>query len=158
MSLKNALAVVLASSLLACGGKTSSILPDAELSYLSGYHCWPYDASIYSTGGLEFDPSWLSYPLDDFFSTGGKYTITHWTDYAAIDTALWNGMDSTLSECVGNNELHRSLLNGDPVYFSGMYRNMIVANGGKKRKYAQILFLDLRNQRLHMFKDINKVF
>jgi hypothetical protein len=144
--------------LCACGERTSSILPEGDLHHLEDYHCWPYDVSVYSIDEMKLDSAFHHYPLDNYFSEGAEHGITHWTRYNEIDTALWNGMDSTLKECDGNADLYRSLLGGGPIYFAGTYRNMIVSNGSRKRMYERILFLDVTNHRLHIFKDINKVF
>ena len=148
----------MAMGLCACGDRTSGVLPDGDPRYLEDYHCWPYDVSIYAIDEVKLVPEFVRYPLDSYFSEGEETGITHWTNYNEIDTALWNGMDSTLNGCDGNTDLYRSLLGGGPIYFAGTYRNMIVSSGSRKQVYERLLFLDLTKKRLHIFKDVNKVF
>jgi hypothetical protein len=142
----------------ACGDRTSSILPEAELHHLEDYHCWPYDVSVYTIDEVKLDPAFYRYPLDDYLFESGEDGITHWTNYGPIDTAIWYGMDSTLKGCDDRVDLYDALMRGDPIYFAGTYSNVIVLNGSRKQKYERILFLDLTRKRLHIFKDINKLF
>jgi hypothetical protein len=150
--------VLMALCLYACDENPSSILPDSDLHYLEDYHCWPYDVSVYSVDKLKVDSSFFNYPLNHYFRVNEKYEITHWTKYNEIDSAIWNGMDSTLKECDDNVDLYNSLTKGNPIYFAGMYRLIIISSGIQKREYQEIVFLDLTNNRIHVFKDINKVF
>lgn len=144
--------------LSACSDRTSGIVPAGDLHHVEDYHCWPYDVSVYSIDEVKLDSSFHRYPLDGYFSESAEYERTRWTNYNENDTALWSGMDSTLKACDGNTDLYRSLLGDGSMYFAGTYRTIIVSNGSRKRKYDRILFLDVTNHRLHIFKDINKVF
>lgn len=138
--------------------RTSDVLPKGDLLYLGDHLCWPYNVNVYSIDEWEMDSAFHRYPLDSYFSEGEEFGRTRWTKYNEIDTAVWYGMDSTLKYCVGNTDLYNSLLKGHPIYFAGTYRMVIVANGSKKRDYERILFLDVTNDRIHIFKDIDKVF
>lgn len=142
----------------ACRERTSNILSEGEIHYLENYHCWPYDVSIYSIDKVKIDSSFYNYPLNDYFDGNEKYKITHWTKYNEIDTTIWNGMDSTLKKCDDNIDLYNSMLREHSIYFAGMYRNITGSSGSQKRQYAKIMFIDLSNNRLHIFKDINKIF
>lgn len=137
---------------------SSDLLPDTELKSISEYHCWPYDVKIYSVDGIKIDSLFYTYPLESYFGENPKYKITTWAKYNEIDTTVWYGMNKTLKECDDNIELYNQLSKGDDIYYAGIYQNFKVLNGEKKRKYEKILFLDLVNKRLHIFKDINKVY
>ena len=138
--------------------RTSGVLPKGDLSYLGNHLCWPYNVNVYCIDEWKMDSAFHHYPLDSYFPESEEFAITHWTNYQEIDTALWNGMDGTLKDCVGNTDLYRSVLGGDPIYFAGMYRMKYVSDHSRKRVYERILFLDATNNRLHVFKNINKVF
>jgi hypothetical protein len=138
--------------------RTSGVLPTGDAHYLEGCLCWPYNVTVHSIDEVKMDQAFHRYPLDSYFPEGEDFGRTRWTNYNEIDTALRYGMDSTLKYCVGNNDLYNSLLNGDPIYFAGTYRPKIVSSGSRKRHYERILFLDVTKGRLHIFKDINKVF
>lgn len=137
---------------------SSDILPVAELRCISDYHCWPYDVKIYSVKDLRIDSLFYTYPLNSYFGENPKYKITTWSKYDEIDTALWSGMNNTLEQCDDNTELYNQILKGADIYYSGIYQDLKVQNGVKRRVYEQILFLDLSCNRLHIFKDINKVY
>lgn len=136
---------------------SSGILPDTELKYISDYHCWPYDVDIYSVKGIKIDSLFYTYPLNSYFGKNSKYKITTWSKYDEIDTTVWLGMNNTFQQCDDNTELYNRILKGDDIYYSGIYQDFKAQNGEIKRKYEQILFLDLSSNRLHIFKDINKV-
>lgn len=144
--------------LVGCGERASSILPEGGMHHIEDQHCWPYNVSVYSVDEVKLGPGFDRYPLDDYFTESKDYEITRWTNYQGIDTALWNGMDSTLKGCNDHTELYDGLMHGDPIYFAGTYRMMFVSNDRRKRDYERILFLDVNNKRLHVFKNINKVF
>jgi len=137
--------------------RTSGVLPTGNLHYLEDYLCWPYNASVYSTDEVKMDSAFHRYPLDSYFSEGEELGRTRWTKYNEIDIAEWYGMDSTLKRCNDNADLYDALMRRDPVYFAGTYRLEIVANGRRKQVYERILFLNVNQKRLHIFKDINKV-
>jgi hypothetical protein len=136
----------------------SNILPGTDLKYLKEYHCWPYDVNIYSVNDIKIDSLFYTYPLKSYFGENPKYKITTWTKYDEIDTTVWHGMNKTLEQCDDNIELYNQLLKRNDIYYAGIYQNFKVLKGEKKRKYEIILFLDLVNNRLHIFKDINKVY
>lgn len=138
--------------------RTSGILPEGDLTYEEDYLCWPYNVSVYSIEGLQVGPTLQHYPLDSYLPGGKELERTRWTRYNEVDTAEWHGMDSTLKDCVGNTDLYHSLVSGNPIYFAGTYSRMVVETGVRRRQYETLLFLDTTHQRLHMFKDINKVF
>ncbi len=138
--------------------RTSGVLPTGGLHYLKGYLCWPYNVSVFSIDDVKLDSAFYRYPLDDYLLKSGEYGITRWTNYSPIDTVIWYGMDSTLKGCNDHNDLYDALMRGDSLYFAGTYRNMIVPNGSRKQAYERIIFLDVTRKRLHIFKDINKVF
>jgi len=150
--------ILLMAILLGCNENTSNILPEGDLKYLEKYHCWPYDVNVYSIDEVKIDSLFYSYPLRSYFGENPKYKITAWTKYDEIDTTAWHGMNKTLEECDDNIELHNQLLKGNDIYYTGIYQDFKVLKGEKRRKYEKILFLDLVNNRLHIFKDINKVY
>ena len=136
----------------------SNILPGTDFKYLEEYHCWPYNVNIYSINDIKIDSLFYTYPLKSYFGENPKYKITTWTKYDKIDTNVWHGMNKTLKQCDDNIELYNQLLKGTDIYYAGIYQDFKVLKGEKKRKYEKILFLDLVNNRLHVFKDINKVY
>lgn len=156
--IQNRLIGAIAIGLCSCSGSTSGLLPDAELHHLEDYHCWPYSVSIYSFDGALEKAALHGYPLDSYFPANGKYEVTRWSVYSEKDTSIWGGADSTLKDCTGNAELYASVLRGDRLYYAGQYMNMITAGGGSKRHYERLIFLDPKSKRLHVFKDVNKVF
>jgi hypothetical protein len=137
---------------------SSDIFPGTELISISNYHCWPYNVNIYSVKDIKIDSLFYTYPLKSYFGNNPKYKITTWSKYSEIDTTVWTGFNNTLEQCDDNTELYNQILKGDDIYYSGIYYDLKVQNGEKRRKYEQILFLDLANNRLHIFKDINKVY
>ncbi|GAP43965.1 hypothetical protein TBC1_112124 [Lentimicrobium saccharophilum] len=137
---------------------SSNILPDTELKFVSDYHCWPYDVNIYSVKDIKIDSLFYTYPLNGYFGKNPKYKITTWSKYDEIDTTVWSGMNNILGQCDDNTELYNQILKGDDIYYSGIYQDFKVENGEKRRKYEQILFLDLAQNKLHIFKDINKIY
>ena len=144
--------------LFACNESTSNILPEGDFKHIDKYHCWPYDVNVYSIDEVKIDSLFYNYPLISYFGENPKYKITTWTKYNEIDTTVWHGMSKTLKECDDNVELYNQLLKGNDIYYAGIYQNFKVLKGKKRRKYEKILFLDLVNKRLHIFKDINKVY
>jgi hypothetical protein len=150
--------MLLVAILFGCTENTSNILPNGELKYLEKYHCWPYDVEIYSVDEVKVDSLFYTYPLRSYFGEHPKYNMTKWAKYDEIDTTLWLGMNKTLEQCDGNIELHNQILNESEIYYTGIYQDFKVLEGKEKRKYEKILFLDLNNNKLHIFKDINKVY
>jgi len=150
--------IYLMAILFGCNENASNILPEGNLKYLEKYHCWPYDVNVYSIDEVKIDSLFYSYPLRSYFGENPKYKITTWTKYDEIDTTVWYGMNKTLEQCNENIELYNQLLKGNDIYYTGIYQNFKVINGKKKRSYEKILFLDLANNKLHVFKDINKVY
>lgn len=134
------------------------IVPFEIHNKVSSYHCWPYDVDVYPVSNIKIDSLFYSYPLGSYFGKNPKYKMTTWTRYGEIDTTVWRGMQSTLEQCDDNIELHNQILKGNDVYYSGIYRNFKALKGAEIRRYEKILFLDLANNRLHIFQDINKVF
>ncbi len=137
---------------------SSGILPEAELKFVSNYHCWPYDVTVYSVKDIKIDSLFFSYPLNSYFEENPKYKLTTWSKYDEIETTEWLGMNNTLQQCDDNTELYNQILKGGDIYYSGIYQYLKVQNGEKRRNYEQILFLDLVNKKLHIFRDINKVY
>jgi hypothetical protein len=147
--------------ILGCGnpsGTDSDIVPFRILDKVGSYHCWPYDVNVYSIDDIKIDSLFYTYPSKSYFGENPKYNATTWVRYDQIDTALWYGMDDIIKQCDGNNELHNQRLNGGDIYYAGIYQHLKNQQGEKRRSYEKILFLDLVNKRLHIFKDINKVY
>jgi len=150
--------ILLMATLFGCNENTSTILPKGNLKYIEQYHCWPYDVNVYSANGIKIDSLFYTYPLKNYFGENPKYKTTTWAKYSEIDTTVWHGMNKTLEQCDDNIELYSQLLKGTDIYYTGIYQNFEVLKGEKRRSYEKILFLDLANNRLHIFKDINKVY
>jgi hypothetical protein len=136
----------------------SNILPTTDFKYLEGYHCWPYDVKVYTIDEVKVDSLFFTYPLNSFFGNNQKYKSTTWKKYSEIDTTEWYGMDETLEQCDENNELYTQRLKGGDLYYSGQYQYILNRQGERRRTYERILFLDINKKKLHIFKDINKVF
>lgn len=141
-----------------CSKNTTTILPDVELKHVEKYHCWPYDVNVFSTGTVTVDSLFYTYPLESYFEGKPKYKIATWTKYSKIDTTVWYGMDKTLGQCDHNIELYNQVLNGGEVYYAGSYQYFKNRQGERRIAFEVILFLDLRGNRLHIFKDINKIY
>ena len=137
---------------------TSDILPDTRLKHLEEYHCWPYDVNVYSLDEVKIDSLLFIYPLNSYYRSNPKYKTTTWTMYSGIDTTIWYGMDKTLEQCEENTELFNQILKRDDVYYAGKYQYIKNKQGDKRRRYDEILFLDIRHKKLHIFKDINKLY
>ena len=150
--------ILLMAILFGCNEKNSSILPKGDLNYLEKYHCWPYDVNVYSVNNVKIDSLFYAYPLKSFFGDNPKYEVTNWKKYSEIDTTIWYGMDKTLEQCDDNIELYNQRLKGGDIYYAGSYHYFKNQKGEQRRRYEKILFLDLVNKRLHIFKDINKVY
>lgn len=133
-------------------------IPNVDIVYTDKYHCWPYDVEIYSVKNVKIDSTFFKYPQKDYFGNNSKYIATTWALYKDIDTLLFDGLDITLRECDDNKSLYQGIIKGDKIYYSGIYRLNRNLEGVKKRVYDEILFLDLKNNKLHIFKDINKVY
>ncbi len=144
--------------LFGCNEDTSNILPKGDIKYLEKYHCWPYDVNVYSIDEVKIDSLFYSYPLRSYFEDNPKYKIATWTKYLEVDTTIWYGMDKTLEQCDENIELYNQILKGSDIFYSGSYQYFKNQQGKQRRRYERILFLDLSNNKLHIFKDINKVY
>ena len=141
-----------------CNVNTSGILPDSDLTHLEKYHCWPYNVEVYSFDELEIDSLFYSFPSRSYFGTDSKYEETTWSKYNDIDTTVWKGMDKTLKECDDNTTLYKQLLKGRDIYYAGKYSLMKIKSGEKRRRYEEVLFLDPTDKKVHVFKDVNKVY
>jgi hypothetical protein len=150
--------VLLLAMFFGCTRNTSTILPSVELTHFENYHCWPYNVSVFSTGPVTVDSLFYTYPLKSYFGDNPKYEVATWAEYSNIDTTVWYGMDKTLSQCDQNIELYNHLLEGREVYFAGSYQYFKNLQGERRRTFEVVLFLDLSSKKLHVFKDINKVY
>jgi hypothetical protein len=65
-------------------------------------------------------------------------------------------MNKVLEQCDDNIELYMHIMKGEEIYYSGSYQYMKNREGKKERSYEKILFLDLKSNKLHVFKDVNK--
>jgi hypothetical protein len=146
------------------GCNNSNVLPGAKISYLEKYHCWPYDVTVYSVENIKIDSLFYTYPLKRYFGNDTKYNISTWKKYDDLDwkkyddsdTLIWSGMNKVLEQCDDNIELYMHIMKGEEIYYSGSYQYMKNREGKKERSYEKILFLDLKSNKLHIFKDVNK--
>ena len=146
------------------GCNNSSVLPGAKIGYLEKYHCWPYDVTVYSVKNIKIDSLFYTYPLKRYFGNNTKYNIStwkkyddsEWKKYDDSDTLIWSGMNKVLEQCDDNIELYMHIMKGEEIYYSGSYQYMKNREGKKERSYEKILFLDLKSNKLHVFKDVNK--
>lgn len=136
----------------------TDILPATDIKHIEKYHCWPYNVNVYSIEKVEIDSLFYTYPLKGFFVNNPKYKISTWAKYSKIDTCEWLGIKKTLKQCDGNNELYLKVLKGSDIYYAGSYQYFKNQQGKQKRSYEKILILDLSNKKLHIFKNVNKVF
>lgn len=144
---------------------SNSILPKAKINHLEKYHCWPYDVTVYSVKNIKIDSLFYTYPLKQYFGNNTKYNIStwkkyddsDWKKYDDSDTLIWSGMNKVLEQCDDNIELYMHIMKGEEIYYSGSYHYMENREGKKERSYEKILFLDLKSNKLHVFKDINKL-
>jgi hypothetical protein len=144
-----------------CGCQNiSNTLPNAKFKYLGKYHCWPYNVKVYSVNKVLIDSLFYTYPLKSYYRINTKYNTSPWAKYESseIDTTIWYGMDKTLEQCDDNIELSNQVLKGGEIYYSGIYQYFKNKNGEQRRRYETILFLDVNNNKMHVFKDINKVY
>lgn len=155
------------------GCNNSNVLPGAKIGYLEKYHCWPYDVTVYSVKNIKIDSLFFTYPLIRYFGNNTKYNIStwkkyddstwkkyddsDWKKYDDSDTLIWSGMNKVLEQCDDNIELYMHIMKGEEIYYSGSYHYMENREGKKERSYEKILFLDLKSNKLHVFKDINKL-
>lgn len=138
------------------GCNNSNVLPGAKIGYLEKYHCWPYDVTVYSVENIKIDSLSYTYPLKRYFGNNTKYNISTWKKYDDSDTLIWSGMNKVLEQCDANIELYMHIMKGEKIYYSGSYQYMKNREGKKERSYEKILFLDLKSNKLHVFKDVNK--
>ena len=146
------------------GCNNSNVLPGAKIGYLEKYHCWPYDVTVYSVKNIKIDSLFYTYPLKRYFGNNTKYNIStwkkyddsDWKKYDDSDTLIWSGMNKVLEQCDDNIELYRHIMKREEIYYSGSYHYMENREGKKERAYEKILFLDLKSNKLHVFKDVNK--
>ena len=146
------------------GCNNSNVLPGAKIGYLEKYHCWPYDVTVYSVKNIKIDSLFYTYPLKRYFGNNTKYNIStwkkyddsDWKKYDDSDTLIWSGMNKVLEQCDDNIELYMHIMKGEEIYYSGSYQYMKNREGKKERSYDKILFLDLKSNKLHVFKDVNK--
>lgn len=142
-----------------CGSFSNSDIAPFEIQdKVSSYHCWPYNVDVYSVSNIKIDSLFYTYPLKSYFGNNPKYKVANWSIYSDIDTTEWYGMDKELSECDDNTELYNQRLKGSPIYYAGSYRYNKNQQGDRRITFEKILFLDLANNRLHIFQDINKVY
>ena len=144
--------------LFSCNESSTNVLPNVNLKYLEKYHCWPYDVNVYSVEGVMGDSLFHNYPLQSYFGNHSKYEISTWSKYSSFDKTLWSGMNKSLKECDGNIELYDQIIKGDEIYYSGSYHYNKNLKNIKKRRYEEILFFNLKNNKVHIFKNINKVY
>lgn len=146
------------------GCNNSNVLPGAKIGYLEKYHCWPYDVTVYSVKNIKIDSLFYTYPLKRYFGNNTKYNIStwkkyddsDWKKYDDSDTLIWSGMNKVLEQCDNNIELYMHIMKGEEIYYSGSYQYMKNREGKQERSYEKILFLDLKSNKLHIFKDVNK--
>ena len=151
-------------NLLGCYN-SNSILPKAKINHLEKYHCWPYDVTVYSVKNIKIDSIFYTNPLKQYLGNNTKYNIStwkkyddsDWKKYDDSDTLIWSGMNKVLEQCDDNIELYMHIMKGEEIYYSGSYHYMENREGKKERSYEKILFLDLKSNKLHVFKDINKL-
>lgn len=144
---------------LGCDNSSNSdIVPFKIQNKVSSYHCWPYDVNVYSVNNIKIDSLFYTYPLKSYFGVNPKYKVTNWKKYAEIDTTVWYGMNKTLEQCDDNVELNNQRLKGGDIYYTGSYQYLKNQQGEERRSYEKILFLDIANNRLHIFEDINKTY
>lgn len=136
----------------------SNLIHGAKFEYVNSYHCWPYDVEVYSVSNVTIDSLFFSYPSTTFKRGYPKLSLSTWDDYAKLDTIVWYGMEKTLNDCDENNELYQQIINEESVYYSGLYRYVKNLAGNKIRRYEIITFLDLQRMKVHIFKDMNKVY
>lgn len=146
--------IILIAILLGCHGNTSDVLPRSSLKFLKNYHCWPFDVDVYTIDNVKIDSFFFNYPLRSYFGENPKYQITNWTKYDENDIKV-SHMIWTLEHCVDNIDLYNQLIIGNDIYYAGIYQSMINKKGEEIKSYEKILFLDLANKRIHIFKDIN---
>lgn len=158
MNIKNIkiLSLVLLVALIGCK-RSSNLLPKADINYLEEYHCWPYDVTVYSTENVRIDSLFYTYPLQSYFGSNPKYQVSTWAKYAEIDSTIWLGMNKVLEQC-DNKELYEQVINGEDIYYAGSYQYLKNKQGEERRRYESILFLNIEKNKLHLFKDINKVY
>ena len=137
--------------------KARDSIPNVKINYIDKYHCWPYDVKVYSVENIKLDSLFYTYPKQSYFRNP-KYKSTTWKLYANIDTTKFNGMKGTLKKCDNNIFLYNQLSKKNKVFYSGNYRYFGRLNGTKKQVFDEILFLDIENNQLHVFKDVNKAF
>lgn len=138
--------------------RTSGLLPDADIDYNGKYHCWPYDVTVYSIDNIKIDSLFYAYPLQNYFGSNTKYKTSTWTKYADFDSTIWTGMNKVLEQCDDNHQLYKRIINGEDVYYAGSYHYLKNKQGEEKKRYETILFLDVKENELHLFRDINKVY
>lgn len=138
------------------GCNNSNVLPGAKIGYLEKYHCWPYDVTVFSVKNIKIDSLFYTYPLKRYFGNNTKYNISTWKKYDDSDTLIWSGMNKVLEQCDDNIELYMHIMKGEEIYYSGSYQYMKNREGKQERSYKKILFLDLKSNKLHIFKDVNK--
>lgn len=136
---------------------TAELLPKAHVDYLENYHCWPYDVKVFSISDFNIDSLFYKYPLDNYFKKSNSLFISKWKNYQGYDSSKWSGMKTVLAQC-DNNEIYMQLKNKKDIYFSGSYRYLKNLNGEKLRDYEIVIFLNLHNKKMHIFKNVNKVY
>ncbi|WP_321515399.1 hypothetical protein [Marinifilum fragile] len=151
------LSLLLIVILLGCRN-ASNLVPEADINYLEKYHCWPYDVMVYTVDNIKVDSLFYTYPLQSYFGSNTKYQISTWIKYADFDSTVWSGMNKVLEQCDDNLELYNQIIKGEDIYFAGSYKYLKDKSGKEKRRYETILFLDVKANKLHSFKDINKVY
>ena len=151
------LILLLIVTLIGCNNG-SNFLPEADITYLEEYHCWPYDVTVYSVDNVKIDSLFYTYPLQSYFGSNPKYQVSTWIKYADFDSTIWSGMNKVLEQCDDNHELYKQVIKGEDVYYAGSYQYLKNKQGEEKRRYETILFLDVKENKLHLFKDINKVY
>lgn len=151
------LSLLLIVTLLGCN-RTSNLLPEADINYFEEYHCWPYDVTVYTIGNVKIDSLFYTYPLQRYFGSNPKYQVSTWTKYTDFDSTIWSGMNKVLEQCDDNHELYKLVIKEEDVYFAGSYQYLKDKQGEEKRRYETILFLNIKENKLHIFKDINKVY
>ncbi|KAA3613110.1 MAG: hypothetical protein D8M58_12440 [Calditrichaeota bacterium] len=145
--------------LISCNDVTDIFPEDVNsIKHIENYHCWPYNVSVYSIDQLEIDSLFFTYPLKSYFEDYSIYEVSTWSLYSEYDTVLWHGFDKTLRACDGNIELINQVMKKVDIYYSGCYRYVKDRDSEDRKRYEKILFLDLRNKKLHIFQDINKIY
>jgi hypothetical protein len=130
-----------------------NVLPESNISKVSDFHCYPFNAKSFKVDAIEFQKV-KDYPVLDYCSDDDNFELTKWTRLSEIDSANRTGYLKTIQEC--EPDIYRSISDSEKdIYISGCYKWMLRKNGSKYQSYYILNIFNSKTMMLYVFKDLD---